>query len=697
MGLNVPLDQEIQDQVAWCWQNWDAGDVLIVFNDVQDYREVEPFLPHYESRFKVLLTTRLQLQEDRVRLINLDKLAPLAAFQLLYEISLSELLTPAEQHIAEDLCEWLGYLPLGIKLVAKFLKVEPDLSLQLLFEQLKAEKLKQDSLLPIEAVFQLSWEKLTIAEQQLSTLLSVFAIAAFEWRLVEDVVQLCQTKPLHEGFFKRLLSLGKQSQEPQQWCLLLEPKELARGRRRLIELSLLQRVGEGFYQLHPLVREFFAMRREQMAEVEEWKKSFCRVMVAVAQTIPQTPTLSVIQNVLPAIPHLKEAATTLNPWLSDDDLIRPATRIAWFNVGQSAFAEAEQWYEQCRAIAEQRLGDDHPDVATSLNNLAGLYCSQGRYAEAEPLYLQALDIQQRQSGGDHPDVATSLDNLARLYESQGRYAEAEPLVLQALDIRQRQLGDDHPHAATSLNNLAALYESQGRYAEAEPLHLQALEIRQRQLGDDHPAVATSLDNLAGLYRSQGRYAEAEPLHLQALEIKQRQLGDDHPAVATSLNNLAGLYQSQGRYAEAEPLYLQALEIRQRQLGEDHPHVATSLNNLADLYRSQGRYAEAEPLHLQALEIRQRQLGEDHPHVAESLNNLAYLYQSQGRYAEAEPRYLQALSIAFQKLGETHPNTQTFLENARLFLQQVIQESRSNELSDDPITRSLLQQLQDASD
>ena len=36
-------------------------------------------------------------------------------------------------------------------------------------------------------------------------------------------------------------------------------------------------------------------------------------------------------------------------------------------------------------IAEQEVGPDHPDVATSLNNLAELYCVQGRYAQAEPL------------------------------------------------------------------------------------------------------------------------------------------------------------------------------------------------------------------------------------------------------------------------------------------------------------------------
>jgi tetratricopeptide (TPR) repeat protein len=63
-----------------------------------------------------------------------------------------------------------------------------------------------------------------------------------------------------------------------------------------------------------------------------------------------------------------------------------------------------------------------------------LYYSQGQYNDAEPLYLQSLDIKKRQLGNDYPDVATSLNNLALLYESQRKYLEAENLAQQALVI-----------------------------------------------------------------------------------------------------------------------------------------------------------------------------------------------------------------------------------------------------------------------
>ncbi|OUL28469.1 tetratricopeptide repeat protein, partial [Nostoc sp. 106C] len=85
-----------------------------------------------------------------------------------------------------------------------------------------------------------------------------------------------------------------------------------------------------------------------------------------------------------------------------------------------------------------------------------LYDSQGRYSEAEPLYLQALSLKRRLLGEEHPSVATSLNNLAGLYDSQGRYSEAEPLYLQALGIRERQLGVNHPKTVNVRENLAYL-------------------------------------------------------------------------------------------------------------------------------------------------------------------------------------------------------------------------------------------------
>ena len=52
--------------------------------------------------------------------------------------------------------------------------------------------------------------------------------------------------------------------------------------------------------------------------------------------------------------------------------------------------------------AEKTVGRDHAAVATSLNNLAGLYCTQGQYAQAEPLYKRSLAILEKALGHGIP-------------------------------------------------------------------------------------------------------------------------------------------------------------------------------------------------------------------------------------------------------------------------------------------------------
>ena len=295
------------------------------------------------------------------------------------------------------------------------------------------------------------------------------------------------------------------------------------------------------------------------------------------------------------------------------------------------------------AIREKALGPDHPDVAQSLNNLAGLYYAQGRYADAEALYKRSLAITKKALGPDHPDVALSLNNLAELYRVQGRYADAEPLYKRSLAIREKALGPDHPDVAQSLNNLASLYDSQRRYVDAEALYKRSLAIGEKAFGPDHPDVALSLNNLAGLYRTQGRYSEAEPLYKRSLVIWEKAHGPNSPDVATSLNNLANLYQAQSRYADAETLYKRSLAIREKVYGPDHPDVALSLNNLGAVYQDQHRYADAEALYKRSLVINEKTLGPSHPDVARTLNNLSSLYYDQGRYADGLPFVKRTIS------------------------------------------------------
>jgi tetratricopeptide (TPR) repeat protein len=114
-------------------------------------------------------------------------------------------------------------------------------------------------------------------------------------------------------------------------------------------------------------------------------------------------------------------------------------------------------------IFEISYGPEHPNVATSLNNLAQLLQATNRLSEAEPLKRRALAIDEASYGPEHPDVAIDLNNLALLLQATNRLSEAEPLsrrgLLIFLDFLRQ--GYQHPNLRTASENYASVLVDMG--------------------------------------------------------------------------------------------------------------------------------------------------------------------------------------------------------------------------------------------
>jgi tetratricopeptide (TPR) repeat protein len=663
LGLNLPDQLEIEDQVRFCWQRWPEGEALVILDDVTDYQAIEPYLPPADPRFKLLITTRLDLGRS-VQKVPLEELDEDGSIALLESLVGAERVR-SQLADAQTLCKWVGYLPLALELLGRFLARKLDWSIDRLLKALDEKRLAARALVETEngmtgqlgvaAALELSWQELNESEQELACVLGMFAIAPIPWSLVEK----CVVQP-KDTFLTKITNFLTRKKNR----VILDSSNIEDIRDDgLMGRSLLKRVDDNCYQLHQIVQEYFRIKLgERVDQGQVIKVTFWQVMVEIAKSIDQSMTIDQIEQVREFIVHMEEGVRSWIDSLIDEDLLWPFSGIGHFYEGQGNYGFAEPWRRNCLKALQRRLGRYHPLIAISLNNLAELYYSQGKYKEAEPLYHSALEILKRIFGEKNPDVAMSLNNLAKLYSSQGKYKEAEPLLSSALETLKQTLGEEHHYVADSLNNLAQCYSSQGKYKEAEPLLCSALDKRKRMLGEDHPDVASSMNNLALLYCLQERYEEAEPLLCLALDKRKRLLGEDHPNVADSLNNLATLYYSQRRYEKAKSLYHSALETWKRMLGEDHPTIAVGLNNLAEFYRSQGKYKEAELLYHSALEMKVRMLGKEHPSVAVSQWSLGTLYQNQGKYAEANELYRQALEVAQSNLGSDHPKTQGILSS-----------------------------------
>ncbi|MGA2212264.1 MAG: CHAT domain-containing tetratricopeptide repeat protein, partial [Bryobacteraceae bacterium] len=101
---------------------------------------------------------------------------------------------------------------------------------------------------------------------------------------------------------------------------------------------------------------------------------------------------------------------------------------------------ARQTVQKALDVAAQGLGTHHPVYASALRNLA-LVQQAARDADAEKGLRQAIAIVSEIQGDDHPDLAVYLQDLASLYQTQGKYADAAPLYRRSFEIDDRVLSD----------------------------------------------------------------------------------------------------------------------------------------------------------------------------------------------------------------------------------------------------------------
>ncbi len=466
----------------------------------------------------------------------------------------------------------------------------------------------------VARTFALSYEQLDPSE----------TIDATALRVLARIASLAPGEPIPRDLLR--LTMGSEGDEE-------EDERFDEALKRLYALGLLTARQEGDLYMHRLLALFIQMRLTATVAVTEVRPA---VEAALLRRVREINERGYPAALLPLQAHLRVVAARASK--REDAMAADLNAVLGMHLRMSGdYQEAQEHLEWALSIREQRLGSEHPDVATLLNNLAELYREQGKYREAEPLYWRALSIRERSLGSEHTAVATPLNNLANLYSAQGRYEVAEELYQWALDIWERSLGPDHPDVAYPLNNLALLYREQGKYEEAEELYRRALRIWEQSLGPEHPQVATLLNNLALLYRVQRRYGEAEELYRRALYIRERSLGPEHPQVAYPLNGLANLYAEREGYGEAEAFYQRALRIWERSLGPEHPQVTYPLNGLANLYYMQGKYEEADRLYRRALHIGEQSLGPEHPHTQKVRQNYTSLLQERELNARWEEK------------------------------------------------------------
>jgi tetratricopeptide (TPR) repeat protein len=234
--------------------------------------------------------------------------------------------------------------------------------------------------------------------------------------------------------------------------LTIEHREAVDAVSELAELSILQK-GTDIYTIHRLTQEAARMMDEDQQIGEMIADSLDRVIGKIAAT-------GHIKDAYPLLTHVVSIADMASGKQPEDEFPQQLflSRFGSYLGNAGQYERAGKIIETCLERVKREKGENHPNYASLMNNLAGLYRAQGKYDQAEPLYKRALEIREKALGPDHPDVATTLNNLAGLFEAQGKYDQAEPLYKRALEISEKALGRMHSNTITINKNYKMMLE-----------------------------------------------------------------------------------------------------------------------------------------------------------------------------------------------------------------------------------------------
>lgn len=562
LGLaEAAADQQAAIQAVKEWLGKSAG-WLLAFDNAREPEEIRPYLPAAASGH-VIITSRRPDWRSVADPLSVSTLAPEDAVDFLHHRSGRQ-----DANVAWALVEELGYLPLAIEQAAAYIdehggSIADYLNLFRKHRQQILRRGRPSSAYPdtVETTWELSIEKVREQSQAAADLLKLCAF------LAPDDIPL---KVIRDG--RELLPGPLTTTAGNE----LELDDAISSLRRH---SLVERT-EGGISVHRLVQ---AVVRERMETNDRkgWAQSAAGIILKAF------PNDGDNVDTWPSCMRLLTHATAAASHCESEEVgfvyaIDLLSQSALYLYARADFISAKTSNERALKLSEETFGQDHPEVAVSINNLGLVLKTLGHLDQARELYKRALAIDEVAYGPDHPETATDLNNLATLLHDLGDLTQARLLLERALSIYQTFYGSDDPHVAIASNNLGTVLIDLGELSEARHLLKRALDIDAAVYGPDHPKVAIRMNSHGRLMHRLGDLSEARKLLERALFIDEASYSSRHPNLIKDIRNLASVLQDMGDFTKARELYERALIIAESSFGSQHATTAMVRENLRSL-------------------------------------------------------------------------------------------------------------------
>ena len=196
-------------------------------------------------------------------------------------------------------------------------------------------------------------------------------------------------------------------------------------------------------------------------------------------------------------------------------------------LDQGRYREADILISESISILNA-IGPDDVRVARTWIHLSGVRWAQRRLDEAQVLCERALRVQQRALGNTHPEVVTTLLNLAAIHRERGQFDVAGKYMNEARAADPFRLQKHLKWSIIDLQNKAFLDMANGKPAAARKSLLQALDLSAEAEPGDRLHRVYLLISLAAAETQLKHYGTAESSLQRATALANSELPARRP-------------------------------------------------------------------------------------------------------------------------------------------------------------------------
>lgn len=313
----------------------------------------------------------------------------------------------------------------------------------------------------------------------------------------------------------------------------------------------------------------------------------------------------------------------------NNDLIRYLN-----NTGQydEALKINEKTITQLRLI----LGDRHPDLGNSLNQLSATFRLKGDFGSA---YNAASDAQQiffNLYGENSIGFAQSLYKLAMLDYLNGDKSKAIDRFEKAVKLYDTIYSSEHLETLKVKTSLAGLYTATGKPEEAESLLQNVFHIQLTKLGESHTSTLNTQQHLARALTALNKLPQAIYHAELSYKLAKNNYNDPDPIVDSAEFTLAKTYFKAQEYKKALDLFMVREGKANNNKSKQKNHTyANLLWDIAKCYVGLQEFKQAESYYLKSIQAYDTVYSPKHIRSLRIRLIYALFLQSQDRIAESK--------------------------------------------------------------